>query len=599
MNILSNFFERNRSVKLVWVIVIFSILFSLYGTKIELSGGNLVDNPVFQVLLSPLDNVRYGHQIARKLFLVVIAFLVFGYWLSKQKKSFTLIKINFKYIIFIGLFLFLSRILTFDFWFYNDDIRFFQFHAFAPTQLNYNPQASWGPIGFHPIAIFLLVLRWFGTNYALYNTLGLFFYFLGGVAIFALLEKIQKNKFVSVTGALFFLTTPTYFQGRLLIGEIINSPFSLLLVILSILLLLYKFIPGALIFAAAALEYGVAKTYFIALPLTLFAIFFVNPGKNIFTSFFQNKKAIVFSGVLFFLSLIYKSAFLQAPSSSGKTFDLNELFVFGDVMLATTVPYGISYPLVHLLNLILNGWLYITSLLGFLVIIGFALAGVITYFKKQTLSAKLIVIGLSIIVPTVAIGSYMGVRVDHNILKLVQYHITNQIPSGATGYGFFPAFGLTLILVGLNIAINKKSFKVFVCLFILFNTIISISSDYKWRKSPYSLVQRKYDEQLEKILPRDGIDKYIYMPSAQRQFFEGVRTFGGVYQGDQGFFIFSGSKDFAQALKETKGKNVHIYFLSSEGEPNYTIHDYSDRISPVNTDSLEKKIESLHLEFGL
>ena len=46
---------------------------------------------------------------------------------------------------------------------------------------------------------------------------------------------------------------------RGLIGEIINSPFVLLLVLLSFIMLSYKFIPGALIFAAAALEYGVAK----------------------------------------------------------------------------------------------------------------------------------------------------------------------------------------------------------------------------------------------------------------------------------------------------------------------------------------------------
>lgn len=600
MRILKKFFKKKHGVKLVWIVVIFSIVLSVNGTRLELrSSMNLADHPAYGILFAPFADIRYGQFIVKKLFLVVVAFVVFGFWLKTQKNFIQVLKNNLKYIVFIGLFLAISRILTFDFWFYNDDIRFFHYHLFAPTQLNFNPQASWGPIGFHPISIFLLVIRWFGTNYALYNILGLLFYFLAGTAIFVLLEKIQKNKFISVAGTLFFLTTPTYFQGRLLIGEIINSPFSLLLVVLSIIMLLCKFIPGALIFAAAALEYGVAKTYFIALPLMLFTVFFSGTDKSQLLHFLKNRKLIFFVIALCLISLVYKSAFFGAPSSQGKLLDINGLFVFGDVLMAVTLPYGISHPLVRLLSLVLHGWIYITAVLGFLVIGVFAVIGIISYFKKQTLTAKLIAIGLSIILPTAAIASYMGVRVDHNVQKLVLYHITSQIPSGATGYGFFPALGLTFILAGLAYAINNKVFKVFFVIFILFNTTISISSDYKWRKSQYSLVQRKYDEQLQKILPRDGIDKYIYMPSAQRQFFEGVRTFGGVYQGDQGFFIFSNSKDFAQALIANKADKNHIYFLSANGEPNYEIYNYSDKIRSTNYDFIAPLVESLNLEFRI
>jgi len=180
MSTLKKFLTTNLSYKLVWLIVILSILLNLIGTRFELQGQNLIDNPFFKTLLSPFNDIRYGHFVARKLFLVVIAILVFGYWLKNQKDLLQQIKKNVKYLFFIGLPLVLSRILTFGFWFYNDDTRFFSYNLSAPTLPNYNPQVMWGPIGFHPIALIFPALHWFGTNYTLYNALGLFFYFLAG-----------------------------------------------------------------------------------------------------------------------------------------------------------------------------------------------------------------------------------------------------------------------------------------------------------------------------------------------------------------------------------------------------------------------------------
>jgi len=211
LGILKKYFKEGRSSKLIWIIVLSSILFNLGATRFELTTNlNLEDHTFYGIFLAPFSDIRYGHFIARKLFLVVIAFIVLGIWLIKQKNLLENLKKTLRYFIFIGLILALSRILTFDFWFYNDDIRFFQFHTFAPTQENFNPQASWGPIGFHPIAILLLALNWFGINYALYNILGLAFYFLAGTAIFILVNKLQKDKFTSLAAAIFFLTTPTY-----------------------------------------------------------------------------------------------------------------------------------------------------------------------------------------------------------------------------------------------------------------------------------------------------------------------------------------------------------------------------------------------------
>src|SRR3989344_5284533 len=145
----------NLAYKIIYLVVIFSIILSLWGTSYELSGGNLPDHPFFGILLSPFDNVRYGHLIVRKLFLVVIAFLVLGYFLKSQKINvLATIKQNFKYIVIIGLVLVLSRILTYGFWFYNDDTRFFHYHLFAPTQPDYSPQSTWfRNINLQPFAI--------------------------------------------------------------------------------------------------------------------------------------------------------------------------------------------------------------------------------------------------------------------------------------------------------------------------------------------------------------------------------------------------------------------------------------------------------------
>lgn len=596
---LLDYFRKNLGIKLIWVIVVSSILLNLDATRYELTSNyNLIDHPFYGIFLSPFSDVRYGHYVARKFFLVLVALFVFVYWAAKQKNILRLLRANLVYIIFIGSFLLLLRILTYDFWFYNDDLRFFQFHLFAPTQENFNPQASWGPIGLHPVAMFLLVIRWFGTDYFLYNSLGLLFYFLSSVAIFTLSRKLQLGKFVATAAAIFFLSSPTYFQGRLLIGEVINSPISLLLVLLSILMLLNRFLPGSLIFAAAALEYGVAKTYFIALPLTLFVLFLL-PKRSSLLQILKERRLVAFIISIWLMSLVYLQTFARAPSSSGKSLGIDQLYVFGDVLSSVTVPLWVSYPLVHLLNLVLNGWIYITFGLGMLVLVFFVLSWLFFIVRKQTVGSRLVLIGLSIILPTVAVGSYMGVRVDHNVAKLVSYQLTGQIPGGATGYGFFPTLGLTFILLGFATVVKRKGFRVLLAILILFNTIISVSSDYKWRNSQYSLVQRRYNEQLEKILPRDGIDRYIFIPSKERVFFENVRNFGSVYQGNHGFFVFLDAKDFAKALEDKGDKNVHIYFLSSKVGSDYKIDDYSDKIRSTSFSNLPKVIEQVSLSLGL
>jgi len=586
--------------KLIWILTMTSILFSLGATRFELtSNQNLSNHPFYGLFLAPFGDLRYGYYVARELFLPVIAFIVFVYWLSTQKKILRFTKENLRYFFLIGFLLVTSRILTYGFWFYNDDIRFFHWQYAAPTLPNFNPNSFWGPVGLHPIAIFLIVLNWFGTNYTLYNSLGLFFFFLAGVTIFVLVNKIQNNKFISLVAALFLLTTPTYFQGRLLIGEIINSPFILILVILSFYMLLQRFFPGALIFTAAALEYGIAKSYFIALPLTLFALFF-----PVSWSFRERiKKNWLFILYVLSISAVYKPAFFAAPSyqnlsltSAMQLYNLDRLFVLGDVLMSVSLSYIFSYPLVHLLSLIFNGWIYITATLGFLIIGSFAIVSFISYFKNKKLSAKLILLCLSIVVPTALVASFMGVRVDHNVQKLVLYSNNGNVPSGATGYGIFPALGLTLAFVALGYILKKRTFRVLAIILILLNIIGSIVADYRWLKSAYSFPQRRYNEQLQQILPKDTAKKYVFVPGRHRPLFEGIRAFSNVLRADQGVLVFMGSDDFVDALKKDNVNSKDIFYLISSGMPKYDISDYSDRVRGVPYERLAPTIESLTAE---
>lgn len=576
---------------IIWIVVITSILLNIIATRYELAGHNLVDHPYLGILLYPFSNVRYGYYVARKLALSVIAFLVSGYWLSRQKGVVAAIQKNKKYLIAIGMVLLFSRILTYGFWFYNDDTRFFNYHLYAPTLPNYNPQSVWGPFGFHPIAILLLVIRWFGTNYTLYNTLGLVFYFFAGVLIFVFLNKVQKNKFVSFLAAIFFLTTPTYFQGRLLIGEIINSPYILILIVISFYFLFQKFLPGSLIFAAAALDYGVAKSYFIAIPLTLFAIFVVKLKPK--------SKLFLYIVTLFLMSYVYKPAFFGAPGGPGTLSELlnqDALIVYGDVLQSVILPHGIAFPLIQLFNLIFNGWIYINTVLGFSLIASFFVMGVVAYRKKKHVTFYIILIGLSIIIPTAALGSLKGVRVDRNVEKLVEYFIHSQTPTGATGYGFFPALGLTFIFVALASLLKRKGFKIFAFSIIFINLITSMAYDYKWLNSPYSLPQRKYDSQLKNVLHRDGIGKYVYVPSKQRPLFQGVETFVNIFQGDQTYYLSMDSDEFVAFLEKDKPSSEQIYYFITSGKPDYKIYDYSNKIRNIPYDELAPIIQSLNKE---
>ncbi|MFH1827140.1 MAG: hypothetical protein ABH812_01745 [bacterium] len=591
MNLLKKLIKKN----LIWLLVIVPIILSIIGTKYELAGFNIKNHFLWGPLLSLFDNIRYGHYIVRKFFLVIIAFSVFIYWLKKQNNVFSFFQSNFKYLAIIGLTLILSRVLTFNFWFYNDDTRFFSWQIYAPTLPNYNPQAHWGPYQSYPIAFFLLLISWFKTNYALYNILGIFFYFLAGTAIFALGNVIQKNKFVSLMAAIFFLTTPTNFQGRLLVGEIVGAPFTVLLILLSFYLLLRKFVPGALIFAAAALEFGVAKTYIMALPLTLFSIFFVF-NRSIKNNVKISKKSLYFLIIsVIAISLVYLNTFLGVVPKS-RLFDVGifgKLIIFGDVLLAVTTPLILTQPLVKLLNFLLHNWIYLTTVLGFIVALVFSLIGLIAFLKKKFLATKLIFIGLSIILPTALISSLMGVRIDHNIQKLVEYVINTPIPTGATGYGILPALGLSIILISIGTLFNNKTFKVLAISLILINIVSSYIYDFRWARSPYGYPQRRFNVQLQKSLSRDGTKKYIFVPASQQPLFQGINTFADVFQGDQVYYRENDPDTFVATLKKENPPADYIYFFVTSGHPKYDVYDYSDKIRDIPFDKLSLELKSL------
>jgi hypothetical protein len=580
---------------LIWLVVLVPILISLLGTQYELAGFDIRNHFLWGIILSPFNNLRYSNYIIRKFFLVTIAFFVLVFWLKKQKTILPALKNNYIYLVAMGLILVISRILTFNFWFYSDDLRFFNWQLYAPTLPHFDPQSHWGPYQTYPIAFFLLFINIFKTNYTLYNILGIFFYFLVGIAIFTLGNILQKNKFISFIAALFFLTTPTNFQGRLLVGEIVGSPFAILLILISLCLLLKKFLPGSLIFAAAALEFGVARTYIVALPLTLFAIFFI------FNQADQGKVKVSKRALLFLvvsvigISLLYLNSFLPAVPKSrllegGVT---GKVAVFGDVLLAVITPLSLSQPLIKLLNPLLHNWVYLTTALGFLSALVIFLIGLAALIKKRFFAAKLITIGLSIVLSTAFISSLMGVRVDRNVLKLAEYVINSTIPTGATGYGILPALGLSIILIGVGLLVKNKIFVVLSLSLIIVNITSSYVYDFRWMRSPYGIPQRKFNDQLQNILFRDGIKKYIFVPPSQQPFYQGINTFADIFQGDQVFYRENDLDTFVKTIAKEKPPADHIYFLSTNGYPKYDVFDYSDKIRNVPTNKLSQTLRSL------
>lgn len=448
------------------ILVSISILFNSIINVLLFRGSTVNTNNIslLEKIFWPLNNVRYGYWLAKRWFLPVIAISTLIPWLFEQNRLLTFIKNNKRYIFLIFVFLFVARILSFSHWFYLDDFRFLGNFLQQTSDIQNIPCCGEG----YPAQwMIYLVMRWFGTNFYLYNALGLVTYFLIGVCIFAIGNKIQNNKFVSLLSALFFVTTPTYFHATIAMVDHTGDSFSLLLFSISLFFLLNKSISRCLIFAAASLEFGLSRTHFIALPLVIAALIYKN------SLGIKNIIVIIISLILISLPYYPVLAVREAGEYNAKTFffNVNNVLISTNAISHALIPFQILKTVGFTLTKF-SSTPYLSPAIGSLILL-FLLIAIIK-------SPKTFILGGSIIVASLIFPPMFGVRTDRQISSFTRELQTLLAPSPATGYGLFPAFGLAILLVANTELLKNKYIKQFFILLILINCLSFIYADHKW-----------------------------------------------------------------------------------------------------------------------
>ncbi len=554
---------KDKKKIIIWVIVLSSIalnifaIFLLYPNTYP-SGSNS------GWLLWPFRNVRYGYYLARRLFLAVIAFGILVYWLIGQKKLLKFIKENSKYLIILLLTLVVVRLFSFGNWFYLDDYRFLSDAFTETTNLQGIPCCG---EGYPAMGIMYLVMRWFGTNFTLYNALGLAFLYLTAIVIFLISEKIQKDKTISLLASLFFVTLPTYFHMTLAMQEFTGDTFSMLLFATSVLLLLHNFIPGSLIFAAAALEFGLSRTHIIGLPLILLFWFFVF-GKNKIT---KNKRRFLITPLAFFLISVVYYPMLSGRTGAHKA-PLLQFFTNPDNLLILlnmiphiTLPYLILHPLVYALDWLFYENVYISPILGIAILTFLALSAFYFFLKKRGVTWKLITVGLSIIFLSVIFPPAFGVRVINQIKHFTEYIITSREPMSSTGYGMFPALGLVLIFLAYSKVIKRGKFKKLAIALIIINSISTIQSYRMWNIK-FGTRQRTANKQLLEILPNNDKTKLILVADPTSTFQHEIRRFLMVYIPASELIIADTPEEFIEIVDENNLPLDQIHLIKFRNE---------------------------------
>lgn len=534
---------------LLWIVVFVSIYINFSGVMATL--------PI-------LKDVRYGDYLGQRWFLTIIAFFIFAIYLYRQTNIFRKLKENLFAILLIALALIVARWFTFDNWFYYDDFRILS-HHFAE-----DPGVGCCGTGYYGFGIIYFVIRFFGPIFELYNGLALFIFFLAGGAIYFLANQLQKNKYISLISAIFFVTTPTYFQETLSMNEFLGDGFSLLLFVLAIHLLIARFWPGAVIFTAAALEFGFSRTHFIALPLFLIGLFVIPKTKSERVSWALT--------LLSFPTLTYFYMRLLGSTGSNISQILEErAIVIFDVILGVVLS-PIFYPIVALFRWVSRDFIYLSILLGVLFIIFFLSLSTWLFIKSKFLPAKNILFGLSIIITSVLLPTLIGSRIFYQIKDMNrQYHPTLIEPVSATGYGLFAALGLSLIIVGLGQIIQRRLFIKFMVILILLNMMVFIKSD-RDRIISYAFKLRSMNTQLQKILPSDKQPKIVFIPGG-RHLWDGIFYYRAIYGAKEKIEMAQDPKEFAQLLDKYQPALDHIYLLAIDTET-YHIFDLSDKLRP-------------------
>lgn len=553
----------------IWIIIISAIVLNFTDIVAPL--------PLF-------EGFRYGHMLAKKLFLVLVASGVAFYWLSGKKDILKNIKQNLSYIMLIGLALLISHSLSFSRWFYFDDFRILSHHV-AATELH--SVACCGS-GYFPLALFHVIIQFFDMNFELYNSFGLIIYFLIGLVIFALMKQLLKKNIIALLISIFFVTSPTYFHEILAVNEFTGNGSALLLFVITIYFSFVKYWPGVIIFTAAALELGLSRTHFMPVPLVFITWLFAgNIRKSIGVM-------ITIPVVLFFLALPYRNVLfgIDIFSKGLKVPQWDFLFIYPDMIFGVMIPLEFYLIIIKVLRLLFKDFWYLSSVLGVLIVmfIGFIIFSF--YKQNKLLPAKLILIGLVIVLSSLVLPSLTGSRAERNLKALTLQYTSIDYPVRATSYGTFATFGVTLMLAGAGLVISTRRYKIMVISLIILNSLTLINSDRVWaRDQNYQL--KTITAQFHKLLPKDGKTKIIYIPPHTRQLWDGLTTFQGLYRPKEKFIITGGdSEEYIKLLNEYKLPSSQLYFFKIHTE-SFQVIDLSGQIRPLYPNNIQSIISSL------
>lgn len=531
---------------MIRILVFLSILVNSIINIFLFSGStvNTNNSVLLEKIFWPFQNVRYGYWLAKRWFLPVIAVFTLISWLFEQNRLFSFIKSNKRYILLIFIFLFVARVLSFSHWFYLDDFRFLGNFLQQTTDIQNIPCCGEG----YPAQwMMYLVMRWFGTNFYFYNALGLITYFLIGVCIFAIGNKIQNNKFISLLSALFFVTTPTYFHATIAMVDHTGDSFSLLLFSISLYFLLTKSISRCLIFAAAALEFGLSRTHFIALPLIFTSLIHRNN--------FGMKNVFIIIVSLFLISLPYYPilAVREANEYNASTFFLNSnnILISANAVSHALVPFQFLKVVGNMFAPFQNNE-YLSPLIGI---------GLITLLIILSLkSPKIFLVGGAIIIGSLTFPPMFGVRTDRNTTGFTKELTSSLAPLPSTGYGLFPAFGLAILLISLSRFTNHKTFGKILSIIILFNTLSFIYFDQMWNEIHVNK-DKAVIETITTNIPTNGVSKAMFLDPSAYVVRRNILTTLLIYRPNENIIVVDDAKD--SALKDRE-----IYFTTYDGLSN-------------------------------
>ena len=563
-----------------WILVASAVWFNhFYRHGLEQSLGHQIFYS-----LPVIGHFRYGLFLAQKWPLVILALLFFFYWLIKQKTLLTNLKENRFYILIIAIVLLTSHWFSFQRWFEFDDFRVIGHHNAVTGTPDENAMGLSNSV-FYAIGMVYLVVRWFGTNFDLYNSLGLIFYFFTAVVIFSFTLKLQKNKYVALIAALFFITAPTYYRQTLQMQEFIGDGFSVLLFSLTNLMLVSGFYPGAILAAAATLEFGLSRTHFISLTLLLVTIFLAPRIGNL------RKGWIISLFTIPTLTLFYLPVFINFfPESVDQvhwSYNFSNIIRISDSVFGVMVPHGIAFNLIWFLRWTFNHHVYISVACGAILVFGFLGISFFLFRKRKILAAKLVFIGIVTVVAAITFPTLSGIRVIQNTKDLtIQYD--DIYPAAPTSYGVFSTFGAVLILIGLGQVVKKNLFRNLSIFLVAFNALTVAKSDIEWARQ-YSAPERAINPQMMPLIPGDGRVKVIYTPPPTEILSRYIDFFYQLYRIREPLYFTNDGQAFIDMLAKYKPSNEDVYVFAMDTKT-YKVTDVSSKVRPYLGKNLTPEI---------